>query len=238
MAGSEDEVARFLREAEILRQLRHPYIVSFHEMGEADELLYFVMDYIPGTDASRLLHRDGPMEMGRAVRLICQTLEALQYSHTQGFVHRDVKPSNLLVSGDPGFEISKLADFGLARVYHTSPLSGLTVLGNVGGTLPYMPPEQITNYRNVAPAVDIYATAATFYRLLTGHYVFDFAELPLERQLTKVLSDKPVPIRQRRPTIPDALAHAIHRALQREPDTRFSDAQAFRNALLPFGADE
>ena len=178
------------------------------------------------------------MEMGRAVRLICQTLEALQYSHMQGFVHRDVKPSNLLVSGDPGFEISKLADFGLARVYHTSPLSGLTVLGNVGGTLPYMPPEQITNYRNVAPPVDIYATAATLYRLLTGHYVFDFAELPLEQQLTKVLSDKPVPIRQRWPTIPEALAHAIHRALQREPDTRFPDAQAFRNALLPFAADE
>lgn len=237
-AGSADEVARFLREAEILRQLRHPYIVSFHELGQADELLYFVMDYVPGADASRLLRRDGPMEVGRAVRLVCQVLEALQYSHALGFVHRDVKPSNLLVSGDPGFEVCKLADFGLARVYHMSPLSGLTVLGNVGGTLPYMPPEQITDYRNVSPAVDIYATAATLYRLLTRHYVFDFADLPLERRLTKVLSDEPVPIRQRQSTIPGALADTIHRALAREPGSRFPDARAFRDAMLPFAADE
>ena len=136
VAGSEREVERFLREADVLGQLRHPNIVAFHEMGQAGELIYFVMDYVPGTDASKLVRSGGPLSVGRAVRLVCDVLEALQYAHGQGFVHRDVKPANLLVSGEEGYETCKLADFGLARVYHASPLSGLTLLGEAAGTLP------------------------------------------------------------------------------------------------------
>ncbi|OHB68120.1 MAG: hypothetical protein A2V70_13980, partial [Planctomycetes bacterium RBG_13_63_9] len=174
VAGSQRQVQRFLREAAILRELRHPNIVAFHEMGRAGDLLYFVMDYVPGTDAARLLEAHGPMAVGRAVRLICDVLEALQYAHSQGFVHRDVKPANLLVSGEEGFEACKLADFGLARVYHGSPLSGLTLIGDAGGTIPYMPPEQITHYRDPSPLADQYSTAATLYRLLTNQYLFEF----------------------------------------------------------------
>ena len=237
VAGSERQVQRFLREADILRKLRHPNIVTFHDMGRDGELFYFIMDYVPGTDAARLLEREGPLAIDRAVRLICEVLEALHYAHNQGFVHRDVKPANLLVSGDPGFGTCKLADFGLARVYHASPLSGLTLMGDAGGTLPYMPPEQVTNYRDASPAADQYATAATLYRLLTGHYLYDFEELPEQQRLSTILLDDPVPIHDRRPDIPAALARVTHRALQKDPTARFPDATTFRDALLRFAGE-
>jgi serine/threonine-protein kinase len=238
VAASEREVECFLREANILRQLRHPQIVAFHQMDRAREVLYFAMDYVPGTDASRLLKRHGPLAVGRAVRLVCQVLEALQHAHGQGFVHRDIKPANLLVSGEPGYETCKLADFGLARVYHASPLSGLTLLGDVGGTIPFMPPEQITHYRDTSPAADQYSAAATLYRLLTGHYLFDLGNAPKEQQLSKILLDQPVPIHDRRADIPEPLAQVIARALEKEPAARFPDAAAFRDALLPFGGED
>ncbi len=114
-------------------------------------------------------------------------------------------------------------------------MSGLTVLGDVGGTLPYMAPEQITNYRDSLPSADQYSAAATLYRLLTGSYVYDFDEDRTDDQLMKILTASPVPIRQRRSDIPQLLAQAIHRALGKNPGKRFRDAAAFRKALLPFG---
>jgi len=111
MAGSELEVERFLREADVLRQLRHPNIVAFHEMGHVGGLLYFVMDYVPGTDAARLVRSEGPLAIGRAVRLTCDVLTALQYAHDQEFVHRDVKPANLLVAQGKGPAFCLLSDF-------------------------------------------------------------------------------------------------------------------------------
>ena len=234
-AASDREVRCFLREASILRELRHPHIVAFYEIGHVEGSLYFVMEYVAGTDALWVLKHHGCLRINHAVQMACQVLEALQYAHTQGFVHRDVKPANLLLSGQPGLVTCKLADFGLARVYHASLLSGLTIMGDSGGTMPYMPPEQITHYRDVTPAADQYATAATLYHLLTGHYIFDFADdMPIGKQLAKILLDSPVAICDRRSDIPEALAHAIHRALVKEPKARFADASMFRAALLPF----
>jgi len=237
VATSDREVQRFLREAKILRRLRHPKIVAFHEMGHAFGFIYFVMDYVPGTDAARLLASHGPLPVARAARLVCDTLEALDHAHRQGFVHRDVKLANLLITTDRRAEVSKLADFGLARVYHATPMSGLTIMGDTGGTVPYMPPEQITDYRNVSPAADQYATAATLYRLLTGQFLFDFDDVPKEKHLMKVLFDPPVPIRRRRRDLPERLAEVIHRALQKKPADRFPSAADFRQALAPFAGE-
>jgi serine/threonine-protein kinase len=230
------DIQRFLREANILRQLQHPNIVTFHDMGRQGETLYFVMDYVPGTDAGSLLAQQGRLQVGRAVRLVCQALDALHYAHGQGFVHRDVKPANLLVSSGPRGEICQVADFGLARVYHASVLSGITMLGESGGTPDYMPPEQITHYRDVRPAADQYAAAATLYRLLTGKHLFDFTGLAPAKRLTKILFDPPTPIRDQRADIPEPLAQAIYRGLEKDPAARFPDAAAFCGALLPFGS--
>jgi serine/threonine-protein kinase len=233
-AASEREVQRFLRECQILCTLRHPHIVAFHQMGRIGELFYFVMDYVPGTDAARLVERDGRLPLTRAVRLVCQILTALDYAHRRGFVHRDVKPANLLVSREEGQEVCRLADFGLARVYHESQMSGLTVLGDVGGTLPYMAPEQITDYRDARPSADQYSAAATLYYLLTGRFLYDFDEDRTEQRLMRILTQSPVPIHNRRPEIPERLAWVIHQALAKEPGHRFPDAAALREALLPF----
>ena len=205
-------IERFLREAHILRQLQHPNIVGLRDEGEVDGMLYFAMDYVHGTDAARLLRRDGPLDVKRALRLVCPMLEALADAHARTFVHRDVKPSNLLVAEmEDGREVVRLADFGLARVYQASEMSGLTFNGDIGGTIAYMPPEQITEYRDAKPTADQYAAAASLYNLLTVRYVYDLPEGDFQKQLLLILNDPTVPIVKRRRDIPKGMAEAIHR---------------------------
>jgi serine/threonine-protein kinase len=235
VSGAGPAVERFLREADILRELDHPHIVAFRAMGEAAGQLYFAMDYVRGTDAGRLLKRQGPFAVGRAVALAGQALAALAYAHARGFVHRDVKPSNLLVTEEGGREVVKVADFGLARVYQASQLSGLTLAGDVGGTVAFMAPEQITAFREARPAADQYSAAATLYALLSGACCYDFPT-DLNKQLLKVLHEEPVPLRDRRPAVPAGLADAVRRGLAREPADRWPDVAAFRAALRPFEA--
>ena len=233
-AGGEGVTARFLREASILRQLDHPGIVRFREIGHADDLFYFVMDLVPGVDAEVLVRETGPLPVPRAVGMIVQALDALAYAHDLGFVHRDVKPRNLLVAppgkGDGEADSVKLADFGLARLYLDSPLSGLSFTGQVAGTYGYMPPEQITHFRDAKPPADLYAAGATLYFLLTGRRIFDFPR-DVQKQLLMILQDDPVPILDRLPELPKPLAEAIHRSLNRSPKDRFPDARSMRDAI-------
>jgi serine/threonine-protein kinase len=232
-APTQSDLGRFQREASILYELDHPNIVAFRDMGETDGTLYFAMDYVRGTDAGRLLRAHGPLPVARAVRLICQMLQALDYAHAKGFVHRDIKPSNLLLSRENGEERALLADFGLARVYQASKFSGLTLTGDVGGTFPFMAPEQITNFRNVMPAADQYSAAATLYNLLTRRFVHDFPRLD-EQMLLKILHSVPVPIESRHSDIPSGLARIIHRSLAREPGDRYANVNVMRKELLKF----
>jgi serine/threonine-protein kinase len=234
-AGTKGQVERFLREADILRQLVHPNIVSFRAVGEAAQAIFFVMEYVPGIDLGQLVEDQGPFPVGRGVRLICQVLDALAFAHARGFVHRDIKPSNLLVTDSGGAERVKITDFGLARVYQASQLSGLTMMDDWGGTVPFMPPEQITSFRDAQPPADQYSAAATLYHVLTGKFAYDFPAAP-DQQLKMILNKDPVPIRSRRRAIPRGLAQVIHRALAREPGERFASAAAFQEALVPFRA--
>lgn len=230
VAGSPDDYDRFLREAAILKALDHPHIVRCFEQGSAGELLYFVMDYVPGVNGAQLVERHGPLPVERAVPIACQMLDALAHAHDRGYVHRDVKPANLLIDSFSGRDIVRLSDFGLARVYHSSPLSGLTQLGMIGGTIFFMPPEQITNYRAAPPESDQYAAAATLYYLLTGRYVYDFPET-VSAQLGLILNEDPVPIASRHTDLPLTLCLAVHKALARVPGNRHQSALAFRVAL-------
>jgi serine/threonine-protein kinase len=226
-------VQLFLREAEVLRQLDHPHVVRFFEMGEAGGVLFFAMEYVPGTNAAKLLKEKGPLPAKTAVRLVCQALAGLDHAHRQRFVHRDVKPANLLIGGAAGKREVKLADFGLARVYQASQLSGLTATGEVRGTPAYMPPEQILSFREAKPPADVYSTAATLYHLVTGKYVHDFGSGVPAFKL--ILDHDPVPVRDRGADVPAGLAAVIHRGLDRDPARRWPTAAAFRAALVPFG---
>src|SRR5262249_19095360 len=117
-------------------------------------------------------------------------------------------------------------------VYGASRLSKLTVMGEVGGTPAYLPPEQIVAYRDVGPPADQYSTAAMLYHLLTEQFVFDLPPMP--GALAVIIQDQPVPIRQRRPEPPEGFAEVIHRALRKDPAQRYPSAEAFRQALVPF----
>jgi serine/threonine-protein kinase len=180
-----------------------------------------------------LLKTQGPWPIPRAVRVVCRLLEALEYAHGRGFVHRDVKPANLIITESAGQEQARLVDFGLARAYQASKLSGLTLAGQIAGTAPFMAPEQILSFREAKPPVDQYAAAATLYNLLTAKYVYDFPTA-FEEVMLLILQGNPVPIQSRRPDIPSGLAAVIHRALAREPVERFADVRAMRQALLPW----
>jgi serine/threonine-protein kinase len=224
---------RFLREASILKQLCHPNIVAFHDMGRAEGLLYFVMELVPGTNAGRLAREQDLLPVDRAVGLVLPVLGALAHAHGRGFVHRDIKPANILVTTGAGPEGVKLADFGLARAYQASPLSGLTMVGTVAGTAPFMPPEQVLDFRSVRPPSDQYAVAATLYFLLTGHYALEPGSTPQET-FKRILEGDVVPLGSRRAGLPKGLTAAVHRALARRPEDRFADVEALRLALLPF----
>jgi eukaryotic-like serine/threonine-protein kinase len=228
------EIDRFLREARILSELDHPNIVSFHELGESNGLLYFAMDYVAGTDAARLLRQHGgPLPIARAVDLVCQLLQALEYAHAKGFVHLDVKPSNMLVTQEAGRDMVRLSDFGLARIYFTSKMSGLSNNDEGGGTAPFMAPEQINDLRATKPSADQYSAAATLYNFLTDRYIYDFPKR-LHSKIMKILLEDPVPIRDRCPDFPDGLAAIVHRALARDPQARYANVREMRRALLPF----
>ena len=132
----------------------------------------------------------------------------------------------------------KLADFGLARVYQASRMSGLTMKGEVGGTVAFMPPEQITQFRDVSALADQYSAAVTLYNLLTDRFLYGDGAARTQT-LTGVLQEPPVPIRERRPDLPAELAAVIHRAVEKDPRDRFPDVRAFprrRDPLRAIGA--
>jgi serine/threonine-protein kinase len=234
ISGSSTHVERFLREAKILSELVHPNIVPYSAMGETEGMLWFAMDFIRGTDAMRLLSKDGAFKISRAARLICQVLDALSFAHGKGFVHRDIKPANILVTQESGAEVVRLADFGLARAYQSSQLSGLTMSGSMGGTLAFMPPEQLSDFRTVKPPADQYATAATFYTLITSQYVYELPPNDIQKQLLQILIEEPIPLRKRLPSAPKELEVVLKKALMRDPESRYPDMAAFRAALAKF----
>lgn len=230
---SGEALASFLREAGRLRELSHPGIVGMHELGESAGRPYFVMDHVEGVDGRSLVAMQGPLSVGLAVRLTVQVLEALDYAHGRGFVHRDVRPSNVLLTGPADRPAVRLTDFGLTCAYERSNLSGLTRTGPVAGSCDFMPPEQVLDFRSANPPADQYAAGATLYYLLTGATVHD-PPSSTHGQLATLLTRPPIPIRTRRPDLDETLSQVIHRALERAPEHRYPSAADMLRALGPW----
>ena len=161
---------RFLRESRIAASLDHPHIVPIFQAGDEDGVLFLAMRYVEGTDLAKLARaRTARSSRARAISLLEQVAEALDAAHEKGLVHRDVKPSNVLIAVAAGKEHCYLADFGLTK--RTGSLSGVSAAGDVVGTLEYVAPEQITG-DDVDARADVYSLGCVLYECLTGQSPF------------------------------------------------------------------
>jgi eukaryotic-like serine/threonine-protein kinase len=234
VAVSDQALRRFMREIDVAASLQHPHIVRFIDRGTNKGVVYLITEFVEGADAARLADaRGGRLPYPEAVKIISQALDALQFAHSKGFIHRDIKDQNILVSGVWPNYTSKLTDFGLAKSFTQTGMSGVTMAGDVAGTFAYMPPEQIRDFRNVRPSSDIYAMGMTAYSLLTGAIALDISPRANVAETVKSIFEKPIiPVRHRIPDIPDAVAQVIERALTKDVSQRWPSAEAMRAALL------
>jgi eukaryotic-like serine/threonine-protein kinase len=231
-------VMLFLRQMQITAQLNHPRIVPVVEMGQAGSDLWVASEFIEGVDARALTDQKGhSLPLEDAVAITLQVLEALDYAHGHNLVHRDVKPSNILVTGKPGVYEALLSDFGLARNTDEAGVSNITKKDDTRGTIPFMPPEQVLDCRFVKPAGDLYAAAASLYWMLTGEFVRDFKVRDLRGELKDpyliILEDPIIPLRDRtrNPSVPEPVARVVESALVREPEDRPESASELARAL-------
>lgn len=238
VAVSEQSLKRFLREIEVAASLQHPNIVSYIEHGTHNGLVYLVTEFVVGMDAARLAkHRGGRLNYREMVNVVAQTLAALDFAHKEGFVHRDIKEQNILVTGEDSNLIAKLTDFGLSKSFKQTGMSGVTMVGDVAGTIAYMPPEQVRDFKDVKPPSDIYAMGMTAYSLLTGANALDIAPKAGIAETVKAIFEKPIiPIKNRVPDIPAHVASVVETALSKEVESRWRTAGAMREALLSAAA--
>jgi len=229
-AIDEAAVKRFLREVATCAALKHPNIVAFLDQGYSNGVFYFAMEYCKDGSVHDLLTRSkGPLPLAISVGIISQVLDGLGYAHEKGIVHRDLKPSNILLVRMGSNLTALIADFGLAKNFQRAGLSGMTMSGACSGTLPFMPPEQVVNFRDVNPVADIFSAGATLYVMLTGQCVYDFKEG--EDQVRALLEKRIVPIRKRRVKLPEKLMDVVDRATQAEPEKRFQSVKEMKAAV-------
>jgi predicted Ser/Thr protein kinase len=210
---------RLLREAQLVARIDHPGVVPVYEAGEHDGHFYLAMLWVEGSDLEQLLSDLGPLPIERAVEVIGHVADALDAAHERGFVHRDVKPANVLVA-DSGQVY--LSDFGLTKVLDAS--TGLTHTGQLLGTVDYVAPEQIEG-RPVDGRADVYSLGGLAYRAITGSVPFD-----RPGGVARLWAHLNVPapsLRAKRPDAPRALDAAIRKALAKSPEERFATAGAF-----------
>ena len=168
---------RFKNEARSMAKLSHPGIVAVHDSGEtSDGLLYIVMEFIEGTDVSRMIAQQGRLHSEHAHAITAHVCDALAYAHERGIIHRDIKPANIMISHEGAV---KVADFGLAKMHQAEEgASGLTQSGMAMGTLNYMAPEALTLGTAVDHRADIYAVGVMLYQMLAGKLPQGLFELP------------------------------------------------------------
>jgi hypothetical protein len=234
VAVSEKALRRFMREIDVATALKHPHIVEFLDRGTSNGVVYLVTEFIDGADAAKLAEaRGGRLPYEETVTIITQVLDALAYAHAQSYIHRDIKDQNILVSGSWPNCTAKLTDFGLAKSFSQSGMSGMTMAGEMAGTVAYMPPEQIRNFRDVQPTSDIYAVGMTAYSLLTAEIALDLGPKASIAETIRAIFDQPnVPLRRRVSDVPEQVAEIIDRALAKDPAQRWQSAAAMRTALL------
>lgn len=219
-AAADDVFARrFAEESRIAASIEHPNVVPIYAAGEEEGVPWIAMRYVAGSDLGRRLAREGRLDPAEAVALIAQIGNGLDAIHAAGLVHRDVKPANVLLGGDPGAEHAYITDFGVARNVATQ--SGLTQTGRFVGTLDYVAPEQISG-EPIDARVDVYALGCLLFKLLTGEVPF-----PREGEAARLyahLHDPPPAPSLYATAVPMALDDVVIRAMSKSPGDRHLSA--------------
>ena len=226
---AEDEAlrTRFRREAVAAAAVAHPNIVATYDTGEDDGVAYIVMELVEGATLRQAIDLHGPLPPARAADIAAQVADALAAAHARGLVHRDVKPSNVLVQLDGRV---KVTDFGIAKAADQGH-EDLTRAGNVMGTARYLAPEQLEGHP-VDERADVYSLGLVLYEMLTGNAPFG-ADTEIGTAVARLTSSAPR-VGDVRAGIPPGLAHVVERALERDPERRWPNAAAMRDALVPF----
>ena len=208
---------RFVKEIRTTAHLKHPHILPLFDSGTAGATLFYVMPYIDGETLRARIQRDGPLPIAAAAAILREVADALAYAHSQGVVHRDIKPDNVLLSGTHAF----LADFGIAGALDAVESADRTMTATVAvaGTPAYMSPEQISGQRHLDHRTDVYAFGVMAYEMLAGAALF-------QRQTNAAvmaahLTETPDPLSSRRPDVPPALAALVMRCLEKKPEDRW-----------------
>jgi eukaryotic-like serine/threonine-protein kinase len=221
-------LARFQREMKMVGRLDHPNVVRAFDADQVNNVLFIVMEYVPGQSLSQRL-REGPIPPADMVRYAAQAALGLAHAHGQGIVHRDVKPSNLLLTLDRQV---KVLDLGLGVLMEAdSQATFATADGIAVGTVDYMSPEQACG-RDVDGRSDLFSLGCSMYHLMTGRLPYP-GDSPLER-LSKRIGGRPVPIKEVRPDLPTSLVQVMDKLLAHKPQDRFQSAAEAAEALQSF----
>ena len=215
---------RFLREIRVAARLGHPHILTVHDSGEAEGILWYTMPVVDGESLRQRIKREGPLPLEEAVRIGRSVAEALDFAHSQGVVHRDIKPENILLFGNEAM----VADFGIALAMDAADQDRLTQTGFSLGTPAYMSPEQVLGDARLDRRTDIYSLGCVVYEMLAGEppYSGPTPQAVVARRLT----GPPPPLLAVR-DVPEALEAAVQKALARNPADRFGTGREFAHAL-------
>jgi serine/threonine protein kinase len=245
--AASETVRRFLREAEASSRVLHPHIVLIYTAGQDGEHHFLAMEYVEGVDLERLVRETGPLSVAQACDYMRQAALGLQHAHERGLIHRDVKPTNLMVTPPPppgpggaGRGLVKILDLGLARLYRPMKVrvvaSTLTHEGAFLGTPDFVAPEQAKDPRKIDHRADLYSLGCTFYFLLTGRV--PFAADVVSEKLYQHWTAEPAPLDQLRPDVPAAVVAVVRRLMAKRPEDRYASAAELAASLEQIAARE
>jgi serine/threonine-protein kinase len=227
LAFQKDIRERFTREAQTAAKLSHPHIVPIHTVGEGQGLVYFVMGYVDGESVAGRIRRRGKLPVDEARRIMGEAADALSAAHALSIIHRDIKPDNILLEGSRGRVM--VTDFGIAKALSSTSGATLTGAGVAIGTPAFMSPEQAAGEREIDGRSDVYSLGVVAFQMLTGELPFNAPTVAgiLMKQITEPAPD----LRARRPDVPEDLALAVSRCLEKDPENRWPSADSLRRAL-------
>jgi serine/threonine-protein kinase len=223
-------VERFKREYETALELDHPHIVKVLEFGAtSDGSPFLTMEYLEGEEVGKVLGRGKPMAHARIVRVVSQVALALEYAHSFGFIHRDLKPDNIFMCRTPDGDSVRILDYGSVKL-QVEMGAKLTAIGTTVGSPFYMSPEQAMGRADVDQRTDVFALGAILYEMLTDKVAFDAPNIA--KILLRIMHEQPVPPSSVRAETPRALDGVIDRALRKDKAERFASAREFADATI------